>query len=323
MQKVTLAIIGCGRFANRVHYPALTTFDDVEIAGICDLDEGRLNATGDHWRIASRFADYRRMLEKVRPDGVYVIMPEEGRAQIVREVLQRGHPVFIEKPPARTTGEIRDLAELADANGLITMVGCNRRFIPVLVEARRRMHERGPVVAVSAAYYKNELAATFAGADFPDVLVSDGIHAVDTLRWLAGSEAARVRATARRLFAEFDNDFRALVEFENGCVGLLRVSWAAGNRYHAFELHGRGISAYVEPDSGARIVSDGRQEPEWTMASDGRMDATAAVLNYGFLQENRHFVDCLKSGRATDSPFSDAVKSMELIDLIKAAAQRR
>jgi predicted dehydrogenase len=45
--KARVAVIGAGRMAIEVHYPSLASFDDVEIAAICDLDQDRLNATDD------------------------------------------------------------------------------------------------------------------------------------------------------------------------------------------------------------------------------------------------------------------------------------
>ena len=45
MGKVRVAMVGAGGMANGVHYPSLASFDDVEIAAICDLDEKRLNET--------------------------------------------------------------------------------------------------------------------------------------------------------------------------------------------------------------------------------------------------------------------------------------
>ncbi|MBT4815665.1 MAG: gfo/Idh/MocA family oxidoreductase, partial [Lentisphaerae bacterium] len=36
MEKVRVALIGAGGMANRVHYPSLATFDDVELVGLCD-----------------------------------------------------------------------------------------------------------------------------------------------------------------------------------------------------------------------------------------------------------------------------------------------
>ena len=51
---VRVAVIGVGAMANRVHYPALAAFDDVVIAGICDLDAERLRATADTYGIVGR-----------------------------------------------------------------------------------------------------------------------------------------------------------------------------------------------------------------------------------------------------------------------------
>lgn len=70
---VRLAMIGAGAMANRVHYPSLTSFQDVEIAAICDLDDERLQATAARYGIEKRYHDYRRMIDEVAPDAVYAI----------------------------------------------------------------------------------------------------------------------------------------------------------------------------------------------------------------------------------------------------------
>jgi predicted dehydrogenase len=44
-------MIGAGEMANAVHYPSLASFDDVEIAAICDLDTTRLNSTADKYGV--------------------------------------------------------------------------------------------------------------------------------------------------------------------------------------------------------------------------------------------------------------------------------
>ena len=59
-----VAMIGAGSMANNVHYPSLASFPDVEFAGICDLDEGRLAQTADAYRIGRRYTDYRKMWKR-------------------------------------------------------------------------------------------------------------------------------------------------------------------------------------------------------------------------------------------------------------------
>ena len=78
--KVRICIIVNGLFANKVHYPSLCSFMDVEIVGICALNKERLKQTAGNFNIPekniyvakSRF-DFQQMLINLRPDGVYVI----------------------------------------------------------------------------------------------------------------------------------------------------------------------------------------------------------------------------------------------------------
>lgn len=72
-KKVRVAMIGAGGMANSVHYPSLASFDDVEIAAICDLDTERLNDTADKYQVEKRYTDYRNMVKEIAPDAVYAI----------------------------------------------------------------------------------------------------------------------------------------------------------------------------------------------------------------------------------------------------------
>ena len=71
--KVRVAVIGAGKMANAVHYPSLASFHDVEISGIRDFSPEALKETADKYGIENRYADYRQMVEEVKPDAVYAI----------------------------------------------------------------------------------------------------------------------------------------------------------------------------------------------------------------------------------------------------------
>ena len=70
---VRVAMVGAGSMSNTVHYPSLASFPDVELAGICDIREDRLQATGDKYGIDRRYTDYQKMIEDTAPDAIYVI----------------------------------------------------------------------------------------------------------------------------------------------------------------------------------------------------------------------------------------------------------
>jgi virulence factor len=314
--RVRVALIGAGAMANSMHYPSLAEFEDVELVGLCDLVEEKLHATADRFGIERRYVDYRRMVEETAPQAVYVLMPPHQLFDIVVWLLKRGLHVFIEKPPGVTLEQTRQMAHWAEENGCLTMVGFNRRFIPLLRYCRDKVRaEGGYIHQCVATFYKDyrKGGPYYDGA--VDILTSDAIHAVDALRFMAGVEAVRVASSVRSLGRPFDTSFNALIEFENGCIGVLLTNWMAGGRVHTFEMHGFGISAFCDGDSQAVIHKDDKLNVEVITAAAAAA-SEERYKTYGFFQENRHFIDCLKANQEPETCFSDAVRTMELVQKI-------
>ena len=329
MSKVRVAIIGAGRQANKAHYPALTAMDDVEIAGICDLDDERLQSTANQFGIEHRYHDYRKMLAAVQPDAVYVIMEVHLLYDIVYYALSSGFHVFIEKPPFLTKFQAESMARLAEKHDRLTMVGFERRFIPLMVEVRRLIENQAPIVQSRAAVYKDHV-----GMETPyhrgsiDFLTTDGIHCVDRLRWACGGEVRKVVSSVRRLYSDYENAYTALIEFDNGTIGELSTNWAVGGRQWLFEMHAKGVSAYINatgPENQTLIYAGESvgKDRQWSKEGEayrlGMAEVAGSNESYlwnGFQAENRHFIDCIKEGRQPQTNFADGVKTMQLVDQI-------
>jgi len=317
-------VIGAGSHANAVHYPSLTSVEEAEITAICDINNERLQKTGDAYRIRNRYEDYGMMLQKEELEAVYVIMPPHQLYDIVVDCLKEGLNVFIEKPPGVSAQQTKSLAWFADKFNCKTMVGFNRRFIPLMRQTKDLVEERSPINQCVSAFYKNLLTQEppyYRGA--VDVLTSDVIHAVDTLRWMAGGEVKRVCSSVRKLFAGYDNSFNALVHFENDVIGFLMSNWAAGSRIHTFEMHSKGISALINPNEKALIFTDNEPEPKTISTYEAAGGSTEFHVYYGFYHENRHFIECLLKDEQPETSLEDAVKTMELLDLIYANSMQR
>jgi len=312
--RVRVAFIGCGNLANGVHYPSLVSFDDVELAACCDVIAERREETAGRFGIPRTYGDYRRMIEETAPHAVYVVLRPHHLFDPLLWVIQQGLPAFMEKPPGVTLGQTRSLANLAEKHGSLTMVGFNRRFIPLLAECRRRVEEEGPIIQVVATFYKHMLDQPQYYDGAVDFLTSDVIHCLDTLRWLCG-EVERVASDVSWHYADHPSGFNALLRFEGGATGHLLNSYKVGKRVHTFELHARGVSAFVDPDSVARIYADDGAVEEVldTRAVAGGDDFR---VYYGFTAESRHFIDCVKEGSLPQTSLQDAVKTMELVDQI-------
>jgi virulence factor len=314
MEKVNVAVIGAGSLANAVHYPSLAEFNDVEIAAICDLNEERLKKTAEKFQVKRTYKDYKKMVSEVDVDAVYIIMPPHHLFDLVIHCLKSKLNVFIEKPPGVMAEQTRNMALTAEKNDCLTMVGFNRRFIPVMVEAKRLVEERGPILQCAATFYKNSIGAGPYYDGAIDILSCDAVHAVDTLRWMGG-EVAAVASDIRKLHADYDNSFNALLKFENGATGFLLTNWVVGKRVHTFEMHAKGISAFVDANDKAVIYLDNKEEGQ-ILKTQEVAGSPENYKFYGFYGENRHFIDCVKQKQMPDTNFADAFKTMELVGRI-------
>jgi predicted dehydrogenase len=314
LQKVRVAMIGAGGMANAVHYPSLASFDDVEIGGICDLDTDRLTTTADKYGIERRYSDYRRMVEEVAPDAVYAIGQPHMMIDIWLWCLQQGLNLYIEKPMGLSIHQARTLAYLAEKNGCITQVSFQRRTCPMVVQLREECLKRGPITHAVCSFYKCNLTPNVSPRDY---MMDDGVHAIDTLRWMCGGEVVDIRPVCRRIGVPEINLITCLLEFDNESVGVLLNSWTSGRRTFRVEMHAPGICAEAEHEGKGTLYADGDTKGvEYDTRQVAGSDQT--FIYGGFRAKNREFIDCVKAGCLPQSNFGDAVQTMDVAERILA-----
>ena len=313
---VRVAMIGAGRMATAVHYPSLASFDDVEIAAVCDLDPERLQATGDKYGIERRYTDYRKMVEAMAPDGVYAIGPPHAMFDVWVWSLQQGLNLYIEKPMGLTLHQAQMLAHLAERHGCITQVSFQRRSCPIAVKLREACLARGPIVHAVCTFYKCSIQPMLGAVDH---MMDDGVHAIDTLRWMCGGEVIRVQSLTQRVLVPDINFITALLHFDNGATGILMNSWTSGRRVFRVEMHAPGICAEVELEGKGYLYADG--DTAGTEYDTREVSGSDEYSVFGgFRAKNREFIDSLKSGQQPGSNFADAVKTMRVAEEILAQA---
>jgi predicted dehydrogenase len=326
MSKTKVAVIGAGALANAMHYPSLAGLDDVQLVGIFDLFPDKLAATAQRFGIDSTFSDYRQMLDKTAPDAVYALMPPHHIFDVAMDVLQAGHNLFIEKPPGLTTHQTMAMARLAEQKQLITGVGFQRRYHPLLHYCYEKVRDKGQPHQVAASFMKlqdnSDPHPYYRGV--VDILTCDAIHALDSVRYYCGlSPVKSVSSVIRKLDSWYDTSFNALIHFENDAVGIFQSNWRCGGRFFNLELHAIGASAYVNIDGRAEIWMDG--EPKPAIATDYLTHTGAVEADHyqhqGFQAQARGFIDAVKSGAPPHNNFADAVKTMELVEQVYACKQ--
>jgi predicted dehydrogenase len=150
-------------------------------------------------------------------------------------------------------------------------------------------------------------------------MLDDGVHAIDTLRWMCGGEVVEIHSLAKHVLVPDLNFIAALLRFDSGATGLLANSWTSGRRIFRVQMHAPGICAEAEHEGKGRLYADGDTTG---IEYDTRQVAGSDEFFVfgGFQAKNREFVDCLKTGRQPGSNFSDALKTMEIAEKILAQA---
>jgi predicted dehydrogenase len=289
--RVGVAVIGAGAFARSTLLPALKAAGDVAL-------ERAIAATGPSAQQAQRafgFAhagtDVEEALADPRVHAVVIATRHDSHGELVVRALQAGKHVFVEKPLALDDEEIDAVERAALASGATLVVGFNRRFAPMAVEARRRLEGRGPVamslrVRAPPLPHDHWLLDPLVGGGR---LVGEGCHFVDLASFLAGDpgiEAAR--ATSIGGSGVDAPGFAAQVRYADGSVAQLLYATRADTRAakEAHEAHAGGLTVTI--DDFARGQASG----------DGSRKASLGSAGKGHAEELRAWIAGVRAGRA-------------------------
>ena len=315
MDKIRVALIGAGK-RGRYHLRILAAFDDVDLVAVSDPVEAARAETAEEFGIPRQYDDLETMYADGELDAVFVVPPAQLNGKLALPGIERGIHTMMEKPPGLTVEETQGLKDAADNSGAKVVVGWNRRFHPVITQARKTVLDQGPMTQLVGEFHKNIRQQTTSGGlgeiMHDQLLLETPIHAIDTIRFLADSDVAQVHSIVRRSTSEYRDVHAALIEFENGIVAQLTHNYTSGARLERYEIHGQDISAYMEGVSGGTVIFEG-EESEIVKGPTG-----------GAEEQNRYFIDCVKNDTPVGPPASDlseAVKTMKLAHQILAGTK--
>jgi predicted dehydrogenase len=185
MRVLRFGVVGCGRIAERGWIPAIARVEGVELAAVADTDAARCAAVSPG---TPAFASAEDLVRAGGVDAVVVATPAAAHVSDARVVATAGLPSIVEKPPAPDAAAARLLAALKPT----PRIGFNRRFDPLLQEARANVPERETLSIELVFHYRRASWAPRVVAD--DALLDLGPHLIDLALWLSDSPLRRVRA---------------------------------------------------------------------------------------------------------------------------------
>jgi myo-inositol 2-dehydrogenase/D-chiro-inositol 1-dehydrogenase len=103
---------------------------DVTLAALCDTDADRLARTAMRFGVPPERTtrDWREVLNRNDVDALGLAIGPQGHFEIGQAAIDRRLPVFMEKPPAPTALQARQLAEASRRQGVPVVVGFMKRY---------------------------------------------------------------------------------------------------------------------------------------------------------------------------------------------------
>ena len=137
--RIRLGIIGASPtvgWAHRAHLPAVPASVGFELTAACTTRMETANESARQYGAKMAFDDYKAMLAHPEIDAVSVVLRVPAHYEITKDAINAGKHVFTEWPLGRTTEEARELAELARAKGVRTIVGLQSRAAPAVMHMK-------------------------------------------------------------------------------------------------------------------------------------------------------------------------------------------
>jgi len=302
---IRLALIGCGEHAETGHAIPLARYrseypDAIALVAACDIRIERAKRFCEQYGFNASYSNLNELLLREQIDGCIAVVPPERISEIGILLLNRHMPCVVEKPLGSVFSDVEALAKAAES-GTPNMVSVNRRFMPFLNSALEWARNAGSI------HYVHCIMARHARSE-REFVWATAVHAVDTLRYIAGE----VEAFEFRTTRVGTTDWYAIdLHFQSGVEGRIDVLPTAGMVEETYNLCGDGFRISVTCPFGRKrgwlayrngmLVTE-----EW--ASD---DMPEDLIN-GCYHETAAFIRALRDGSLPKPSIADVTPSAQI-----------
>ena len=281
MNKKKCAVVGAG-FIGAAHVEALRRLGSVEVVALCDAQDAEEKAA--QLGIDRAYSDYRAMMDELRLDAVHICTPNCTHYEIVKCAIEHGINFVCEKPFTTTIEQARELAAMAERNGVRGAVNFHSRMYPMVRELREMISagELGEIFTVHGEYvqdwvlYETDYSWRLEGSQVGSTrAVADiGSHWLDMAEFVTGLRIRRVMAQFRTVYpvrkkpaakvetfstadvgqythipVDTEDAAVVLLEFGNGAIGSLVVSQVFAGKKNTCAIKVAGSRSAASWDS--------------------------------------------------------------------------
>ena len=361
-EKVRVAVVGAGRWAQRAHIPGWQREPRAEVVALADIDAEVAGEVAAKFSIPRAVTDYRELLDDPDIDVVDVVTGNRPHFQVSWDALSAGKHVLCEKPVHTDYRKTRDAAALAAARGLRTKLGFTFRYAPAIRYAKDLIDSG----FVGEPYIFNGFEQNsqwidpatplrqFDPEDDPaQIAVSSiegyGAPIIDIMHWWLGAPLTAVvgamrnfvpqriiRDTGQMTRANIDDGDMWIAEFGGGALASIQSSYVTVGNYPGIEARlygseGAVIVRLVDEFGICQTIKTARKDavefvedqiPDRYFPSGGHSGEPWEFLFYSCLVSD--FTDeILDGGRPSQGDFGQGALVQETINAFEESFRRR
>ncbi len=204
------------------------------------------------------------------------------------------------------------------------MIGCNFRFHPCIKKLKQLVCDNriGEVISVQAEngsylpdYHPWEDYKTrFTGSSMGGGVSVSEIHDLDYLYWIFGDikEVLSITGKFSHLKTRTSDLSSSIIKFRNDIVGQLYLDWFQRPAFRRCKIKGTKGILYWDSDSNEVKIFNSKRS-KWKSV----LKVKTNYLDYYqknpmYVDEIKHFLNCVKNRKDTISDLSDGVRTLQI-----------
>ena len=255
--------------------------------------------------------------------AVVIASPNSAHADDLRDAIDAGIHVFVEKPMAHRMDDVPALIERAKALGLVVYPGLNQRFNPAVKAGRQRLADG----AIGTPLWSRFTSASYLPDWRPDTdyrsgyaadartggVLFDLLHEFDMAYFLLGAADIVCAAAHRTGLLDIASEDCAdvVLRHQGGSQTTLHLDYVTRPALRRIEV--AGTDGWLEIDVRGRRMQ--RTAIHGEQAEDRRYDSSPTVE---YQAEMAQFLDCITEGAEPACPASEAVAVLQQVIAARA-----
>lgn len=246
LEKLKVAVIGCGRISVMHFYSISTLSDKISLVAVCDVKKDRADESAKKYG-AKAYYDYKKLLDEEKLDAIHICLPHYLHMVVAEYAINKGVKVLSEKPMSIDYESAKSVTELALEKGVLFGIisQCRYNNSAKLVKETIASGKLGKIISARSIltwsrdddYYKiSDWKGTW-DKEGGGVVIDQAIHSIDLVNWIVNSEVENITCS-------FANRGHSFIKVEDTAEGL--ITYKNGVKYAFYCMNNYGYDEPIE-----------------------------------------------------------------------------